>query len=339
MSTSSLHRVGLLQAMRHLPQLLKRPIPFLRRHLEIGGGIFETYLGARKICVTDLPDAAVHILQKNHRNFRKPPRTYGALAEFLGNGLLTSEGERWRTHRKLIQPGFHPQRIARLAGVMADETNVTLDRIAAKRGPLDWAAESVDLTARIIGRTLFSDQLSDEEFQSARRAISRAERMVVTQVRSPVAAAFSRLTGRKRRILREVREIRSVLLDHVSQRKKSGRTFDDLTQMLLDARFEKTGEGLPPEDLIDEALTFYVAGHETSSHGLSWFVYETGQRPELQNRLREEVGSAARGSGRGAEDLGAMPLLRSTLKETLRLHPPALDRRPGAGGVRHDRRP
>ena len=265
----------------------------------------------------------MHVLQTNHRNYRKPAKTYGALAEFLGHGLLTSEGERWRTHRRMIQPGFHPQRIASLGGTMVSETNRTLSRIAAREGPQDWAAEAMELTARIIARTLFSDQLEEEELGRVRGAITRAEEIVVSEVRTPLAVLLHKVTGRKRRMLHELEDIRTLLHERISGREQDGRHYDDLVQMLREARVEGTGEGLSPDDLLDEALTFYVAGHETSSHALAWFVYETGQRAGLREELREEVERACGGRDAGAEDLAAMPLLRSVLKETLRLRSPA----------------
>ena len=97
-------------------------------------------------------------------------------------------------------------------------------------------------------------------------------------------------------------------------REDTGRTYDDLVQMLREARFEDTGERLTPDDLLDEALTFYVAGHETSSHALAWFVYETGQRPDLRRELREEVRRASGDRDASLEALAGMPLLLSTLK-------------------------
>lgn len=323
-------QIGRLRALSDLPRLMRNPLPVIRAHLAENGGIYRTWLGPTPVCITDLPEVAIHALQTNHRNFRKPRKTYGILARYLGNGLLTSDGERWRTRRKMIQPGFSAKRIRGLAAAMVRETELTIERIAAVEGPLDWAALTPDLTSRIIGRAMFGAELTLAEVESLRETIASAQDLIIARVRSPLHVLFKILTGEERRVRKRLERDRAIWLERIAERRTDGTAHDDLVQMLLEARFEETGEGLTDTELMDEVVTFYVAGHETSSHALAWFVYEIGQRPELREALREEAERVCGGRDVCVDDLPNLPLLTSALKETLRLHPPAwiIDREP-----------
>lgn len=317
-------------ALRDAPKMLKNPLPVIRGHLEESGGIYKSYLGPKPVCITDLPAAAIHVLQTNQRNYIKPRHTYGILADYIGNGLLTIDGDDWRTRRKMIQPGFHPKRIQALADTMLRETETTLERLAASSAALDWEAETTDLTSRIIGRALFGAGLSIEEVRELRDIIAAAEGQILKRIRFPFVSILSAITGAERNVQARLSNARGEWLSLLKRRRESSEEHDDLAQMLMDARFEDTNEGLSDEQLMDEALTFYVAGHETTAHALAWFVFEVGQRPDLQTQLRAEVLNAVGDRDVDLDDLPSLQLLTSAIKETLRLHPPAwmLDREP-----------
>jgi len=313
-----------------VPRLLKNPAMVMEEFLRKHDGIYGTWLGSQQIVVTDDPACAHYLLQSPHHLFRKPAHTYGALARALGNGLLTSDGERWQRHRKAIQPGFHPSRIAALGKVMVEESSRLADRLGVGNDPVDRGAAMVQLTATIMARALFGESLPEEDFARVRESHEASEKLLVREIRAPFLLPWLRLTGQVRRVEASRAAAREILIGVIAKRRASGQPHDDLLQMLLDARFEDSGEGLTDEDILAKAMTFYMAGHETSAHALTWFLYETGVDLDLQSRLRAEQRSACGDREPVASDLASFPLLRSCIEETLRLHPPAwiLDREP-----------
>jgi len=302
------------------------------------GDTIEMFIGGvRHTILTREPGLVQHILQKNNRNYAKSSFTQG-FARYVGHGLLTNEGADWLRQRRLIQPGFHRQRVAGLTGLMQEIIEETLAPLTARAtqagGFIDVEVHELmtQLTFRIIARSVFSTAFAEADLERASRLLTSIQEFYTRTIRQPYKRPWFTLSGQYRKHDAQAAELRALLAHHISQRQQSNAAGtpppDDLLQMLLDARYEDTHEPMPLERVIDEALILVVAGHETSANALSWLLYLLAGHPTEAALIRQEA-SAALGPTRPS--FAELPQLGRALwavQETMRLYPPAwmLDR-------------
>jgi cytochrome P450 len=263
------------------------------------------------------------VLQDNARNYHKSP-LYDKLRLSLGNGLLTSEGPYWLRQRRLAQPAFHRQRIATLAAVMTEAAAQTADRwepVADRRQSLDVAEEMMQLTQAIILRTMLGTDLGpiSDEVGSAWETVNRY-----------IGESFWSLglldgwpTPRNRRFHAARDVLDCAVFRMIEERRRRGASSDDLLSMLIAATDEDTGERMTDRQLRDEVMTFFLAGHETTSLALAWTWYLLSQHPDAQARLETEVDEALGDRAAGYQDLERLPYTRMVIEEAMRLYPPA----------------
>jgi cytochrome P450 len=300
-----LSRLGTLRAFR------RDPIGLLERAAACGDVAllrtprFPTY-------VLNHPDLVWDVLVSDHRSFRKGP-TMDAARRVLGEGLLTSEGELHGRRRRLIQPIFRPARLAPHLPTILD----LADRAAGRWRDgefLDVHAEMARLTLSIVVATIFGADLAEAEA----RAVGAALDEVVAQYPrafSPLLALTERIPlPANRRFERSVAVFDDVVNGLVERRRVEGAGGPDLLSLLLRARDEEGS--MSPAQVRDEAITLFLAGHETTSNALSWAWHLLARDPEAASRLEEEV------DGAGA-DPDRLPFARATLEESMRLYPPA----------------
>lgn len=307
-------------------RFLQVPLQVLDGYLADYGDTMRTYIGGiYPGLMTVNPAIIQHVLQKNHRNYRKSPIQFDKLAHYLGNGLLTSDGDYWLRQRRLIQPGFHRQRLAGLTDIMLEVIDQSMDRIQAdmnKNGQVDAYPHMMETAFRIIARSLFSAEMPEEELKILSDRITVLQEFIIRQIRQPFLEPWFRFSGQVRHHEQLSEEIDAILLKYIQQRKQSGETPDDLLQMLLDARYEDTGEGMTEKQLLDEVTILLVAGHETSACALAWTWYLLGRHPEVVQRMQEEA-SAVLGERRPSfEDLRNLTYTYQVIEESMRLYPP-----------------
>ena len=269
------------------------------------------------------PDAVEHVLQKNHKNYRKPDFFNKPVRLLSGNGILTSEGPFWLRQRRLMQPAFHRQHLAKLAPVIIEAAAGFLrERAAAPGQVIDILDAMMKLGLRIAGQTLFSAEIG-EEAGDIGEAYRTAFRHVSTRMNSPpfipswLPTPSNLAFGRAKRLLDRV------VLGMIEARRQSASRPDDLLSLLLATQDEETGAGMTDQQLKDEVLTLLTAGHETIGASLAWTWYLLGLHPRVQQDLHDEVGGRLRGNSPTFEDLTDLPLTRAVFEESLRLYPPA----------------
>jgi cytochrome P450 len=270
------------------------------------------------------PEAVEHVLQKNHKNYRKPDffnRPVGLLA---GNGILTSEGDFWLRQRRLMQPAFHRHHLAKLAPLMvaAAESFVREQGSAGPGRPVDMLDAMMGVGLRIAGTTLFSTDVTGEAGEIG-RAYRTAFGYVSRRMNSPPLVPAWFPTPRNLAFARAKRLLDRVVLGLIAARREATARPDDLLTLLLAAQDEETGVGMTDEQAKDEALTLLTAGHETAGAALSWAWYLLGQQPQVQNDLYDEVRGRLQGRSPTLEDLPGLPLAKAVFEEALRLYPPA----------------
>ncbi len=306
-----------------IPRLRRDPIGLCMETLRDYGDVVCFRVPPWRSYMVFHPDHLKHVLQDNNHNYVK-----GLLIErskaLIGDGLFSSEGSFWRRQRRLAQPAFHRERIAAFADLMTETVEAMLVRwepIAAARTPFDIAPEMSQLTLDVVGKALFSMDLSGEAAEVGRALRVALEHM--THLAFTVFPLPARVpTPRNLRFRRALSALDDVVYDIIAARRQSDGGAGDLLAMLLQARDEETGEGMSDRQLRDEVMTFFLAGHETTAVALAWTWYLLARHPEVEERLRAEVSSVLAGRTPRMTDLGALTYTRMVVEEALRLYPP-----------------
>ncbi|TGE29478.1 cytochrome P450 [Hymenobacter metallicola] len=338
----SLPRVPRWQSLLRSFALAKDPLPILDSSLERFGDTVQLFIGGvQPSILTRDPGLIQHILQKNHRNYAKSKFTQG-FSRYIGHGLLTNEGADWLRQRRLIQPGFHRQRVAGLTTLMQEiiaETLAPLQAQAAASGGVTTVAAHelmTELTFRIIARSVFSTNFAAAELDHVARLITEIQAFYVRTIRQPYLNPWFRLRGQFRYHDQLTTELRTLLAGYIARRRAANEAPaapappDDLLQMLLDVRYEDTGLPMTDEQVLDEALILLIAGHETSANALTWLLLLLGQHPTEAEAIRAETAAVVAGRRTGQEQAAfafeELPRLSRALyavQEAMRLYPPA----------------
>ncbi len=314
------------------PKFVNNPIPILSTYLKEHDGYYSFNLAGKKVFITDKPSITQHILQKNHRNYHKSEFVH-SLTDFVGFGLLTSEGDYWLKQRRLIQPGFHRKKLEELSKIMLTETNDYVDcfnELCQQNQLFDLSKEMMHLTLNVITKSLFSGSINQQEIQKIDFAITHIQEYMVKRIRMPFLMPWMKVNGKIKFYEGLHQEINELLFRIIRERKTNGGDYDDLLDMLLSARYKDSNEGMSDKQLRDEALVLFVAGHETSANALTWLWYALAQNPAVEEKLYQESISVLGDRDVTFDDLPNLPYSKQVIDETLRLYPPAwiLDRVP-----------
>jgi len=267
------------------------------------------------------PDDIEYVLSTNARNFLKARSLRSNLfRRLVGNGLLTSEGDTWKRQRRLAQPAFHRQRINTYAQVMLDYTNRMLSkwRVGETR---DIHRELMRLTLEIVVRTLFNADVSQESDKVGR---------VLAEIAQPFASQATikwildnRLpTSTHRRFHREAKQIDDIVYRLIAERRASGLDQGDLLSMLLQAQ-DEDGSQMSDQQLRDEVMTLFLAGHETTALTLSWIWYLLAHNPQAEQKFHAELDEVLGGKLPEMADLARLKYSDMIAREAMRLYPPA----------------
>lgn len=295
-------------------QFIKNPFPILDDAVKKLGTTYTFYMGGmQKAILTVDPVATRHVLQKHHKAYEKSEIVTDILARYVGHGLLTSTGEHWLRQRRLIQPGFSRKRIESLQSLMQAEIDACMIRwktYSDNNKVFDAYEEMNQLTFRIVARTLFSTSIEETGLTELSQLISVLQAYIIKEVRQPYKRWWFNISGIKAKHVKLAQVARDLIRNIIICRKSSEQHTDDLLDMLLESKYEDDQQGMSEEQLIDECLIIFVAGHETSANALSWMIYLLGQHPDEQTRIRT------------ADEAQQLILIRNLINETLRLYPP-----------------
>lgn len=284
------------------------------------GGISYSELGPVNMYQINDPELVHEVLVEKANKFHKADRMKTALKAFAGNGLLLSEGDFWKRQRKLAQPAFHIKRIESYAQTMVEHAQNMLD--GWRSGETRYIdREMMKLTLSIVCKTLFDADVSGD---AERVGVLMTE--VLEESNEKINSAFELpewIPSRKRAHRKAVlAELDAIIQRFIEDRQRSGEDKGDLLSMLLDAR-DEDGSGMDAKQLRDEAMTLFIAGHETTAMALSWAWYLLANNPACMQKLQQEVDNVLQGRAPTMHDLANLPYSDMVLKEALRLYPPA----------------
>ena len=306
-----------------LPAVRRDPLRLFLEAFREYGEVVRFHFGPMVAHLVSSPAGANHVLVENQKNYGKQTRGYRNLRYVLGNGLLTSEGEAWRRQRRIVQPAFHRQRIAGFARTMLAAAEDAASSLEARRGQVvDMHHEMMRLTLRIVGETLLGYDPTDsaDEVGAALAFLLRIanERSARILDLPPVIP-----TGENVRFRRALATLDAVVLRMIAERRKKPGDRGDLLSMLIESRDAETGEAMDDRQLRDEAMTIFLAGHETTANALTFSWLLLSRFPPAFRELRAELADVLGGRRPSAEDLPRLSMPRRIVQEAMRLYPPA----------------
>ena len=297
------------------------PLPYFQNLARQYGDISFFRIGPQEAFFLNHPDLIKDVLVTNHQNYMKGLVLQRA-KRLLGEGLLTSEGEFHRRQRRLAQPAFHRQRIASYAEVMIDYATRTSERWRDGQ-TYDISEEMMRLTLGIVGKTLF-----DADVESESGEVGQAM-TVVMELFDTLTMPFFELLSKLplpqlRRFDAAKTRLDRIIFSLVEERRRSGADRGDLLSMLLTAQDEEGDGGqMTNQQLRDELMTIFLAGHETTANALTWTWYLLSNNPEVEQRLHHEVDAVIGSRKPTFSDVAALRYTEMVLSESMRLYPPA----------------
>jgi cytochrome P450 len=313
--------VSQIEVFRNRNRILKNPLPFHNENFERYGDTFMVNIGiGSKVVFTRDAESIKYILQTNHKNYHKSALQTKDLAKYIGQGLLTSNGEFWRVHRRMVQPAFHKKKLEGLLQIMYRAISTELEQIDAER-ERDIFPLMGDLAFQVVAQSLFSADDLRNRMRKLQDITTTNQKMLIKEMRQPYLKWWFQLSGDIDRHLEFSKDAQKLLNDIIQERIDSAQEKDDLLDMLLKARYED-GTSMSRKQLIDEVLILFTAGHETTANALSFTLFFLAKHPTVQQRLFEEVAEVP------LEDVDVMASLRKLqytaqcIEEAMRLYPP-----------------
>ncbi len=317
--------------MKNSLDVKKDIIGFVEKNQKLHGDIFRTEVISHSLCFTTNPDYVKYILQENNRNYIKS-FGYEVLKIFLGNGLLTSEGDFWRQQRRLAQPAFHREKLEALTKQMTASAEKLVQKWKNKYnygGVITITDEMNEVTLDIVAEALFGVNVSGK-LEEIRNAVSVSNHFAMDRIKRAVRIPLWFPTPANRQFNSESKKFDKMIYGIIDSRRNESDKHNDLLSMLMGAQDEETGERMSDLQLRDEIMTIFIAGHETTAIALSWLWFLLSQNPEAEEKLRNELKTVLNGKTPSFEDLPKLKYTKMVVEETLRLYPPAwiVGRRP-----------
>jgi len=275
------------------------------------GDVYRVYVPIRRsyTYVIHHPDDVKRVLVSNHRNYTKGTGI-DRIKLLLGKGIMTSEGERWKRQRSLMQPSFHRRVVTEFSRVIAEVNDRFIarwDAAAASGAPINLTEDTSELTLEIVLRSI----------------LGRDHDRLSQQLGANPFEVVAKDAARNLEFVYKFRSLGKVLLELIARRRAAPEEehFDYLG-MLMGARDKESGAPMSDGELIDEVMTLIVAGHETTASGLNWTWYLLSQHPEVEARLRAELDAAPQLPAPSLAQMEALPYTQQVVNEALRLYPP-----------------
>lgn len=301
----------------------RNPIPFHARYFDQLGDSFSLKIGwSKHIILSRDNEIAQYILQKNQKNYHKSKFQSVYLSKYLGKGLLTVDGDFWLKQRRLIQPAFHKQKMNQLVENMNYTIAVELKDLEEEKA-IDLFPVMSQLAFNVVAKSLFQLSISDEKLNRIKFIIEEVQNFLIKEIRLPHKAWWFSLSGQVKNHLELAKENNSIIQEIIEDRMASKEEINDLLSMLLETRYEDTGEGMTVSQLVDEIKVLFIAGHETTANALTFTLHLLGRNPEIQQRVFDEITEIQSQTNDIVEQLQKMTYTNAVLNESMRLYPPA----------------
>jgi cytochrome P450 len=308
-----------------IPDVLRNSEQFFRKALNSGHPVVRIHLGPITGYIVNHPQYFKVALQDKWRNYTKTGGVWEAFQQILGNSVTATDGESWLKQRRLLQPAFHRKHYAAIAELAANEIASTVDHwnaAAASGATLDLLLEMHEVMLRITVRTMFSQGMTTEEaVEFGQRFVGAIKYLQPRMYMFFIPKSFP-FPG-KTNFESAMAMMHGIIRRIIDERRTHGSEAQDLLALLLDAKDEQTGEGMDDNQLRDEVIGIFMAGHETTSGVLMWLWSLIHDHPEVEARLVDELNRVLGGRAPTMADFANLPYLRMVVDEALRMYPSA----------------
>jgi cytochrome P450 len=298
---------------------LKDPIGAVTRSMERFSGTYSGSMGFdKKIIITQDPGFVSHVLKDNHKNYSKSVLSRQA-ARFMGEGLLFSNGDHWLRQRRMMQPAFHKEKLQGLYTIMIEAIAEELASYPCGK-EIDVYPLVHRTTFHLLIQSIFHFPLPAGAFEEIGAIFTDLQEFLMRDTNQPIRKLFYVLNGVERHSLRQARRLREIIRGIVAGRKEWGRENErqgDLLDLLLNTRYEDTGEPMEEEQIIDEVLIMLFAGHETTANSLAWILYLLAGHPQVVVQLRAAL------QEKTIHECLSDEYLKAVIYEGMRLYPAA----------------
>ncbi len=295
----------------------RHPIHSISENMERFSGTYSAALpGNLKFILTQDPGLINYVLRENHSNYQKSPLTSVRGRRLFGNGLLFSNGDYWLQQRRMVQPSFHHKKLQGLYEIIVKTIEEFLHSFPE--------AEQVDvypfmhqLAFNIVVRSLFDIELSVSQMSDLNNVFNDLQKFYMSDINLPIRRLLYPITREDRIHYRKSAKLRAVIQNIIRERRSDTKDYNDLLDLLLNARYEDTGQPMKEDQIIDEALILLFAGHETTATTLSWLLYQVASQKMVQEKISISVQEA------DIYDSIKNVYLQAVINESMRLRPAA----------------
>lgn len=262
-----------------------------------------------------------YILKQNHKNYYKSEIQSITLGKYLGKGLLTNNGKDWLKQRRLIQPGFSKVKIMSLVSIMEEEIDKAFQAFKNDQ-EIDLYDFFHTLAFNIVAKTLFSSDIDENKVKELGKIITEVQEVFAKEVRLPFYTKILSIFGVISKTIAKSERSKAIIQGVLDKRRNSGEEKNDLLDMLIQTRYEDTQLPMSDEQLVDEMLILFIAGHETTANALSFIFFEISKNPEAEKKLSQEIAEEGENIFT-SESLMKKSYTSNIIKEAMRLHSPA----------------
>jgi cytochrome P450 len=307
-----------------LPNIRHDPLHFLLELAEKYGDVVEAKLGWKPVVLLRHPDDLQQVLERKSRSFPKETDKLAAMRMVLGQGLVGASGPLWQAQRRTMQPLFRAEALASFTPDVVALTEQMLDRWedqATDEKPLDLSQEMKRLTFTIAGRVLFASDVAGDAEDFA-RAMEEIHRQTASRLFAPSFPLWIPTPG-NRRFVAAVETMNRVVYRLIEAQRQGGGGDPEgsLLARLMASIDPETGARFDDNQLRDQVMTLLLAGHETTSHALSWTWHVLTQHPKHAEALRQEANQVFGSASPRPEQVEKLNVARRVFLETLRLYP------------------
>ncbi|MDZ8089893.1 MAG: cytochrome P450 [Nostoc sp. DedQUE12b] len=304
-------------------QMSTNPLQFLTNSArEYGGVVHLGSIGPQQLYLIADPDSIKYVLQENPQNYTKG-ENFQDIKLVIGEGLVISEGDSWRSQRRLMQPSFHRQQIAAMVNDMTQLTAEMVERWQKipPGATLDISAEMLVLTQKILLKTTLSID-ADSDTSELIQAWNTIYKFLSDRLWAIIKPPISFPTPKNRQFKQAINTLRTVANNIIQQRKQSNHTAHDILSMFMNTQ-DESGEGLSDQQLHDQIVGLFSAGFETSAVTLGWIWYLLSKYPTVERELQAELATVLAGRTPTFEDLPHLKYTKMVVQEAMRLYPGA----------------
>jgi len=289
------------------------------------GDVVHFKLLQRDIYLINRPDFVRDILTKQSAFFTKNTVAFQVIKGVFGESTFTADGEVWKRKRRLAQPSFHKAKISNLATIITDTIEEMLDQweVACDQNQTIEVTDSMmRLTLDVVVRCMFSAALSEGEIQTVANVFTPLLGATNKRILFPIRFLYKLPTSSNAAYQQQVDQLNEIIYRIINERRNQTETYQDLLQMLMDARDEESGEPLDNEELRNEVMTVFIAGHETTANAMSWLWAILSKYPTYRIQIEQEVEAVLGTRKPVAADFPKLVVCQQVFKEILRLYPP-----------------